>query len=61
MEGWEYPWLNRGTDQELVEGEIIAVEPGLYSEELRGGVRLEHNYLVGADGVRALDSFPMEL
>lgn len=61
MDAWEYPWLNRGTDQEFVEGEIIAVEPGLYSEELRGGVRLEHNYLVGADGVRALDSFPMEL
>jgi Xaa-Pro aminopeptidase len=61
MDAWEYPWLNRGTDQVLLEGEIVAVEPGLYSEEMRGGVRLEHNYLVGEDGVRALDSFPPDL
>jgi Xaa-Pro aminopeptidase len=61
MDAWEYPWLNRGTDQELIEGEVIAVEPGLYSEDMRGGVRLEHNYLVEAGGVRALDSFPLDL
>jgi Xaa-Pro aminopeptidase len=61
MDAWEYPWLNRGTDQELLEGEVIAVEPGLYSEDMRGGVRLEHNYLVGAGDVRALDSFPLDL
>ncbi|MBI1895428.1 MAG: aminopeptidase P family protein [Acidobacteria bacterium] len=61
MDGWEYPWLNAGGDLALIEGEVIACEPGLYAEVLRGGVRLEHNYLVGAQGPAALDSFPMEL
>lgn len=61
MDGWEQPWLIPGSDQTLVEGEVIACEPGLYGKELRGGVRLEHNYLVGKDGVTALDGFPMEL
>jgi Xaa-Pro aminopeptidase len=61
MEGWERPWLNAGSDQVFVEGEVIACEPGLYSDSLRGGIRLEHNYLVTADGPVALDTFPMEL
>jgi Xaa-Pro aminopeptidase len=61
MDGWEQPWLNAGSDQVFVEGEVIACEPGLYSEALQGGIRLEHNYLVTNDGPVALDSFPMEL
>ncbi len=61
MEGWEQPWLNAGGDQMFVEGEIIACEPGLYSQSLHGGIRLEHNYLVTADGPVALDTFPMQL
>ena len=61
MDGWEFPWLTPGSEQVIQEGEVIACEPGLYSEDLQGGIRLEHNYLVGAGGVTALDSFPMEL
>ncbi|HET8547099.1 MAG TPA: Xaa-Pro peptidase family protein [Bryobacteraceae bacterium] len=61
MEGWEQPWLNAGSDQTFVEGEVIACEPGLYDERLRGGIRLEHNYLVTDAGPQALDTFPMEL
>jgi Xaa-Pro aminopeptidase len=61
LEGWEQPWLNDGTDQTFIEGEVIACEPGLYDERLRGGIRLEHNYLVTAHGPEALDTFPMDL
>jgi len=61
MDGWEYPWLTPGSGQALQEGEVVACEPGLYGEELQGGIRLEHNYLVGAGGVAPLDTFPMEL
>jgi Xaa-Pro aminopeptidase len=61
MDAWEYPWLNAGTDQVIVEGEILAVEPGLYSEGMQGGIRLEHNYLVGRDDATALDTYPLEL
>ena len=43
------------------EGEVLAVEPGLYGRCLNGGIRLEHDYLVGKDGVCRLDSFPLDL
>jgi ABC-type lipoprotein release transport system permease subunit len=39
---------------------VIACEPGLYSEALRGGIRLEHNYLVTQDGPVPIDTFPMD-
>jgi Xaa-Pro aminopeptidase len=61
MDGWEQPWLNAGSEQFFLEGEVIACEPGLYSPALQGGIRLEHNYLVTAGEPVALDSFPMEL
>jgi Xaa-Pro aminopeptidase len=61
MDGWEIPWLNPGSDESILDGEIIACEPGLYAEALQGGIRLEHNYLVGKDGVTPLDTFPMDL
>jgi Xaa-Pro aminopeptidase len=61
MDAWEFPWLTPGSDQVVQEGEVIAAEPGLYAEALQGGIRLEHNYLVGKDGVTELDQFPMEL
>jgi Xaa-Pro aminopeptidase len=60
-DGWEQPWLNAGSDQVFVEGEVIACEPGLYAPKLRGGIRLEHNYLVTANGPEPLDSFSMDL
>ena len=61
MDGWEFPWLTPGSDQVIQEGEVIGCEPGLYGEVLEGGIRLEHNYLVGKDGITALDTFPMDL
>jgi Xaa-Pro aminopeptidase len=61
LDAWEFPWLTPGSDQTIEEGDIIACEPGLYGEALRGGIRLEHNYLVEADGITALDTFPLEL
>ena len=61
MDGWEFPWLTPGSDQTIRRGEVIACEPALYSVEMKGGIRLEHNYLVGEDGVTPLDCFPMDL
>jgi len=61
LEAWESPWLAPGSDQILQEGEVIALEPGLYAPELLGGIRLERNYLLGAEGPTALDTFPMDL
>lgn len=60
MDGWEYPWITPGSEQRIEEGEVIAIEPGLYGESLQGGIRLEHNYLIGPEGAVALDGFGME-
>lgn len=57
----EGPHLNPRWDDTLAEGDFIAVEPGLYHEELRAGIRLEQNYLVKADGVQLLTDWPLEL
>jgi Xaa-Pro aminopeptidase len=57
----EGPHLNPRWDDTLAEGDFIAVEPGLYHEELRAGIRLEQNYLVTRDGVKLLTDWPLEL
>jgi Xaa-Pro aminopeptidase len=57
----EGPHLNPKWDDTLLEGDFLAVEPGLYHEELRIGVRVEQNYLVTAGGVELLTDWPLEL
>ena len=57
----EAPHLNPHWDDTFQPGEVFAVEPGLYGEGLRGGIRLENNYLVTETGVELLTPFPLEL
>jgi Xaa-Pro dipeptidase len=57
----EFPHLNPRWDDVLIEGEIFTCEPGLYGPELGGGMRIENQYRVTADGVENLTPFPMEL
>lgn len=57
----ERPNLNPHWDQLFQEGDFFTVEPGLYEKQLKGGIRLEENYLVTATGVEKLTSFPLEL
>ncbi len=45
------------TDMELLEGDVVTVEPGLYDPEI-GGVRIEDVVVVTADGYRNLTRFP---
>ena len=56
----EGPHLNPYWEDTLAEGDFIAVEPGLYHEDLRTGIRLEQNFLVTATGVELLTDWPLE-
>lgn len=57
----ESPHINPCWDDYFEEGDLIAVEPGLYDRTLRAGVRLEQNYRVGAGSVELVSDWPLEL
>ena len=57
----EAPHSNPNWDDRFEEGDVFTVEPGLYSDELRGGIRLENNYRVTSDGVELLTDFSLSL
>ena len=59
LEVHEAPGLSK-TGHELVAGDVITLEPGLYRHGF-GGVRLEDLVLVTEDGCRTITSFPYDL
>jgi Xaa-Pro aminopeptidase len=58
MRPHEAPWIVSAGDEVFEAGDVIAVEPGVYLADLRGGVRIEDNYVVVDDGVRRLSQLP---
>ena len=59
LEVHEQPGVGRVESEPLVEGDVIALEPGLYRHGY-GGVRLEDLILVTAEGAEVLTSYPYE-
>jgi len=59
LEVHEQPWLSRYPG-ELVEGDVITLEPGLYRNGY-GGCRLEDLVLVTRDGGELLTDYPYDL
>jgi Xaa-Pro aminopeptidase len=53
----EPPYPHQAGGGEFQEGMVLAVEPGAYWPE-GGGLRVEDNFLVTADGVEKLSAFP---
>ena len=49
----EPPRFGKGSEDILIEGEVITIEPGLYYKEI-GGIRIEDMVLVTGDGCRDL-------
>jgi Xaa-Pro dipeptidase len=59
--GHEAPRLIPGSDDVIEVGDVIAIEPALYSEQLRGGIRLENTYAIRHSGVERLFNYPLDL
>ncbi len=55
----EAPHLNPRWDDRFEAGDVVSVEPGLYTPEMRAGIRLENQYLVTENGVELLTDFPL--
>ena len=60
LDAWESPWIGSAADGLLEVGNVVAIEPGLYVQGW-GGMRLEANYVIRAEGAERLDRFPDSL
>ena len=60
LEVHEDPRLSTSSDDELAEGNVVTVEPGVYLPG-RFGVRIEDLVVVTADGHRNLSGLPKQL
>jgi Xaa-Pro dipeptidase len=60
LEAHESPWIVSVSADALAEGDVVALEPGCYDDRLRGGVRVEENYLVTSGGGQLLANTLLE-
>ncbi len=60
LDGHEAPYIREGNAQLLEPGMVFTVEPGIYIPG-KGGVRIEDDVLVTANGVDVLTSYPKSL
>ena len=60
LEVHEAPGMGRGATGELLAGDVVTLEPGLYRQGF-GGCRLEDLVLVTEDGAENLTDFPYDL
>lgn len=56
----EPPILVPQSEDVLLEGDVVTLEPGIYIEGI-GGMRIEHNYLIGESGAERLSNHLISL
>ncbi len=59
--GHESPRIIPGSDEVFEVGDVITLEPGIYTPALHGGIRLEDNYVVRENGLENLFHYSKEL
>lgn len=59
--GHEAPRIIPGSDDVFEEGDVFTLEPGIYTKALQGGIRLEDNYVLRANGLEDLFEYPWDL
>jgi Xaa-Pro aminopeptidase len=57
----ERPYLNPNWNQLFQVGDVFTVEPGIYGPDLKGGIRIEENYIVTDDGIEKITQHPINL
>jgi Xaa-Pro aminopeptidase len=57
----EAPYLNPNWDDHFAVGDVFTIEPGLYHDDLRAGVRIELKYWLAPGGLVRLSSYPTHL
>ncbi len=60
LEGHEPPYMVEGNAVPLTVGNTFTIEPGIYVPGL-GGVRIEDDMLITADGAESLTNYDREL
>jgi Xaa-Pro aminopeptidase len=60
LDAWEPPFLIPGSVEEIREGMVLALEPGVYIPGV-GGMRIENNYVIRSSGPETLVHSPIEL
>lgn len=60
LDDQELPWLVSGSKEELEEGMVCVVEPGIYTKPT-GGIRLEDAFLITKKGAEKISHFPLSL
>jgi len=61
LDAHEAPRLIPGSDHAFEAGDVFTLEPALYGEALRGGVRIEQLYVLREGGIERLSNFPSVL
>ncbi len=56
----EYPILVPESDEKLLAGDVVTIEPGMYIEGI-GGMRIENNYLIQEGGAEKLSNHVISL
>jgi len=61
LEVHEAPWLGLASEEALVAGDVVAIEPGIEGLDGIGGVRFEDLLLITDDGCETLTRYAYEL